>query len=266
MDNDNERLYTDKIIKFLSEMNDKRIRYYVNEQNIGVFGNWNRCIELASGTWMTVLSDDDLLFEDYLVTLTNEIKQDNSLTRVECRYQIFSDSSNIVSTKKQCRRYELTKKFIGDKCNVSYDMYLFGCFTAPHTQLYKRDLAYKIGGFNPNLAPISDYVFNAKYLYSYPGGLFLNQYLCGYRWAVNASQNRLVKVGLCRWNRAFRKYLLAQKFSYSNNMVVCCLDHLELELLVKNYSWVQKLIRLILQRIVFLFQRSAVIPSQIGTD
>jgi hypothetical protein len=35
------------------------VRYYVNDANIGMFGNWNRCITLARGEWLTILNDDD---------------------------------------------------------------------------------------------------------------------------------------------------------------------------------------------------------------
>ncbi len=264
VDNDSEGLYTDKIIKFLSTLNDERIRYYINEQNIGVFGNWNRCIELAHGKWMTILCDDDILFSNYLSVLTQELEQDKSLNRVECRYQIFSDSKEIDITPEQLRRYKLSHRFLGEWCNVSYNMYLFGCFTAPHTQLYKRDLAYKIGGFNPDYAPISDYVFNAMYLYNYPGGVFINKYLCGYRWSVNESQRKIVKVGICRWNRAFRFYLLDKRFSISNWLVNHCLNYIELNLLGKKNSLVRKLLVLIMQKMVFLLQIRLRVPSQIG--
>lgn len=40
--------------------------YYRNEENLGMFGNWNRCIELARGEWVTLLHDDDLLIPNYL--------------------------------------------------------------------------------------------------------------------------------------------------------------------------------------------------------
>ncbi|MCM1144048.1 MAG: glycosyltransferase family 2 protein [Blautia sp.] len=44
------------------------IVYYKNEQNIGMGGNWNRCIELAKGDWVVLLHDDDMLCENYLKT------------------------------------------------------------------------------------------------------------------------------------------------------------------------------------------------------
>jgi hypothetical protein len=42
------------------------IRYLVNDENIGMFGNWNRCIAQARGTWLSILNDDDLLDPDFV--------------------------------------------------------------------------------------------------------------------------------------------------------------------------------------------------------
>ncbi|MBT0653788.1 glycosyltransferase family 2 protein [Geomobilimonas luticola] len=42
-------------------ISDSRIRYYCNEQNIGMVGNWNRCLELAQGEYVKILCADDLL-------------------------------------------------------------------------------------------------------------------------------------------------------------------------------------------------------------
>ena len=43
---------------------DPRVRYVRNEQNLGLFGNWNRGIELARGKFVSVLCSDDLVCPD----------------------------------------------------------------------------------------------------------------------------------------------------------------------------------------------------------
>ncbi len=45
------------------------ISYYRNNANLGMVGNWNRCIELSNRKWTVMLHDDDLLEEDYLETV-----------------------------------------------------------------------------------------------------------------------------------------------------------------------------------------------------
>lgn len=40
---------------------DSRIRVHRNSQRLGLAGNWNRCLELASGEWIKFLFQDDYL-------------------------------------------------------------------------------------------------------------------------------------------------------------------------------------------------------------
>lgn len=47
-------------------IDDPRVRYARNEQNIGMTRNWNRCLELAQGECICVFSDDDLMMPSNL--------------------------------------------------------------------------------------------------------------------------------------------------------------------------------------------------------
>ena len=55
-----------------------KIKYYRNEKNLGLFGNWNRCVELAKGTWISLLHDDDYLRDDFLSTWYQIIKNNKT--------------------------------------------------------------------------------------------------------------------------------------------------------------------------------------------
>ena len=69
IDNDPDKdLDTDKLMKrYCAEY--PNIFYYRNKQNIGMYGNWNRCIELSQTEWFCMVHDDDMLMENYLETL-----------------------------------------------------------------------------------------------------------------------------------------------------------------------------------------------------
>jgi glycosyltransferase involved in cell wall biosynthesis len=43
-----------------------KVSYFKNEENIGMVGNWNRCISLARSKYITILNDDDWLEHEYL--------------------------------------------------------------------------------------------------------------------------------------------------------------------------------------------------------
>jgi glycosyltransferase involved in cell wall biosynthesis len=44
---------------------DERLRYVRNEKNLGLFGNFNRCIELAQGKYLHILHSDDYIDSDF---------------------------------------------------------------------------------------------------------------------------------------------------------------------------------------------------------
>lgn len=48
---------------------DPRVRYYRNERNLGVTGNFNRCLELAEYDHLVMMGCDDLLHPNYLTVV-----------------------------------------------------------------------------------------------------------------------------------------------------------------------------------------------------
>ncbi|MFC4233173.1 glycosyltransferase family 2 protein [Parasediminibacterium paludis] len=41
------------------------IKYYRNETNLGMYGNWNKCVELCATEFVMILGDDDVLHPDF---------------------------------------------------------------------------------------------------------------------------------------------------------------------------------------------------------
>ena len=52
---------TDGTLEVVKAFSDPRIRLHVNSSNLGMVGNWNRSVELATGEYIKFLSHDDLL-------------------------------------------------------------------------------------------------------------------------------------------------------------------------------------------------------------
>ena len=58
VDNASEDTTEEVVRKFMEK--DNRIRYYKNAKNIGMYPNWNRAIELATGDYIAIFHDDDV--------------------------------------------------------------------------------------------------------------------------------------------------------------------------------------------------------------
>ena len=182
VDNDCSSSATEKIVeKNLNE----NVYYFKNEKNIGMFGNWNRCIELAKGEYITILNDDDWLSENYLMNYMKYLKPE-----VDGLYF----PSNVVdlrhnNTFDRKKKYLILKKVIKTFSKRSNKMKLFNFFLGsfgPLGLLMKTSNLKKLGGYNPDYFPSSDYVLHANYCYNY-NVYFINEKLNYRRIAVNES-------------------------------------------------------------------------------
>jgi len=66
----------------LAGMDDARLRIYRNPVNLGLVGNWNRCLTLAEGDPVLIFHQDDRLMPGYLARATALMVADPSLAFV----------------------------------------------------------------------------------------------------------------------------------------------------------------------------------------
>jgi Glycosyl transferase family 2 len=57
---------TDATVEIARSFEDRRIRHFSNRVNRGLVGNWNRCLELARGTYVCIFRQDDAMMPDNL--------------------------------------------------------------------------------------------------------------------------------------------------------------------------------------------------------
>lgn len=73
----------------LRALADERLLYYVNQINLGLFANWNRCFELARSEWVIMLHDDDLLTRDYLPWMRSALRAAPSADLVAAQHSSY---------------------------------------------------------------------------------------------------------------------------------------------------------------------------------
>ena len=56
---------TDNTASVAASYADKRLKYVKNDRNLGLFGNFNRCVEEASGAYVHILHSDDYIDPDF---------------------------------------------------------------------------------------------------------------------------------------------------------------------------------------------------------
>lgn len=204
IDNDNETS-DDAINQLLNIFGDERVSYYRNHQNIGMFGNWNRCINYAKGEWLIILNDDDELTEMYVDRMMLYVRQHKNCGAIACQHWFIDNDESIIGGDLIAQKIQ---KMIRIKLKDFYFFHpinIFGC-------LIHRKLAVDIGGFDESLYPCSDAAFllNVCRL----SNLYLvTDYLFRYRWAVNESMKNETQIKFAEFN-LIKSYQLNQKYHF----------------------------------------------------
>jgi glycosyltransferase involved in cell wall biosynthesis len=58
----------DNIESVIVGYHDPRLKFFQNKKNLGIFGNFNRCIELSKGKYIHILHSDDYIDSDFTKT------------------------------------------------------------------------------------------------------------------------------------------------------------------------------------------------------
>lgn len=150
---------SNEFIDRLKSLDSKKITYYKNEENIGLFGNWNRCIELAKSNQIVYLHADDLLSKDALHILWeyhNIVDEQAAILGVKCSIdkngEIIKQYQNKKNLKASIIKFLDRKKYYKiNKWSLFYMDVATGCGC-----MFNKNILMKLGGWNLELSPAAD--------------------------------------------------------------------------------------------------------------
>ena len=130
---------TESVVK---GFNDSRIRYFKQKENIGPWKNFNFCLQQANGIFFLVLSDDDLIDNDFIDACLKEAKYSTNLGIIRTGTRIIDSKGKILRRKAN------------DVVGMSTEDFFRGWFaykTAfyPCSTLFNKHKLCEIGGFGP---------------------------------------------------------------------------------------------------------------------
>lgn len=180
--------------KIIEEINSPKILYYRNDKNIGMFGNFNRGIELARADFITFLHDDDLFLSNALSTLMS-IQKKTGCQGVYSAYFIIDqnnkkiiDETTTLPEHKRLRLRPFYKYGLWDSFQ--------GCVVpAGEGAIFVKQRLLDMGGFNPDFYPSSDYAFLSCYTY-YNSVCYQTTPIFEYRKAENESLSAYPKYAI----------------------------------------------------------------------
>jgi len=143
---------------------DSRVRLITNSTNLGLVGNWNRCIDLASGDWIKFVFQDDTIHPDCLARMLGYAR--DGIVFVACqRTLVFEAGTESAARDSYTRHQKLLAHLFGESQVVSAErcqelaLEYFGInvFGEPTSVLIHRSAFEKLGRFNPALIMNCDF-------------------------------------------------------------------------------------------------------------
>lgn len=108
----------ENIDDIVSTYNDKRIRYYKNENNLGktsIVLNWNKCLSYAKGEYFVLLCDDDIMLPTFLSEMLRLVRDYPQCDVFKARTTLFDSRTNtIVEESPLFPEYETYAAFLSN--------------------------------------------------------------------------------------------------------------------------------------------------------
>jgi len=165
---------TQEIIDSFSKK-DKRIKSWINEKNLKLFGNYNRCIERASGQYIKLFAHDDLLETEAIAKMIAVLEERPGVSLVTCSKRWIDENDHEI---------EKVVRFKDDVCLPSKDVILANLIVLnnwigePSAVMYRREHAGS--GFDTSLYQWGDLDYWFKILQH--GDMYvISQVLCSFR-------------------------------------------------------------------------------------
>jgi len=156
-------------------------------QNIGLAGNFNRCLRAGSGSWVKFLLQDDLLDQRCVEDMVAARRETCPLIICGRRYRyelagdvrraVYDNILGLALTRRTNRLELWDPPTVLDQVFKDLGTNVFG---EPVSWLVKRDAALAVGGFSLHLRAILDYEFSLR-LALLSGIVVLPTELCTFR-------------------------------------------------------------------------------------
>lgn len=147
---------SDNSVEVIKSFNDKRIKLFVNEKNLGLKGTVKRGIKEAKGDWVVFLESDDKIMPDYLEKKIQIAKKYHDVNLIFNDCEFFGDEKKVTdfnNALKKTRRVNSERKYPAKmfwKFYQSNKIFTFSTVMAKREELLKLD-------FNPKLDYLLDW-------------------------------------------------------------------------------------------------------------
>ena len=151
-----------------------RCTVYENSSNIGIPGNWNRCVELAQGDYVVLLSADDTLESDFVERCMNYHLRFDNLGYVCTEWSTLDEHGNKTFREPFYSKSGVVPAYEEARLNI------IGSHTVPSAMLIHKGRLKEAGGYNDRYHWSIDLDLKLKLNLRYDTG-YIKDLLCNYR-------------------------------------------------------------------------------------
>ena len=242
---------TDKTIDIINEYVKKtpNIRFYKNESNLGLVGNWNKCLNLANGTWIKFLFQDDTMVANCLQIFADNIADNTKLLVCKRNFILEKNATedkidyytNRVRTLENTGFYTSQIFSASTISKIAANNISLNFIAEPSLSLFKKEVISTLGNFDQDLKQICDLEFLLRIASNY-GLIYIPEKLCEFRIHENSTTEKNITSNNYHLNylevlHFAIKLICKQEFS-SFRKFISYKNHLKIKLYIKYKSYV----------------------------
>ena len=144
---------SDNTWEVISSIPDGRLKVFRNEENLGMAGNWNRCMSLTRGEFVKLICADDRIDRDAIEREALAMIKNPSVVLVESDTRLMNTQGKVNGT---FRRYPKSGLVDGKKL-AKASLMIKDFYGAPVNNLMRRSAFEAAGGFDGSFTYILDF-------------------------------------------------------------------------------------------------------------
>ncbi len=176
---------TDNTAEIIASFADPRLRYIKNEENLGLFGNFNRCIKVASGNLIHILHSDDTIEPQFTKRCVAFFRQNPQVMLTFGSAKILRDN-RVVGELNYSDKDVILAPPEGFRLLLSERNFII----CPSV-IVKKELYDVLGGYPVDLPYSADYALWLKVTRCYPIG-YVRDAVINYRQGEHSESYRLL--------------------------------------------------------------------------
>lgn len=178
----------DRTVDIIRSFEDERIRLIQNKENVGMAGNWNVCLQHATGKYIQVLCADDLLERTCLEKKVEMLESDEEINLVFGGSQIIDQVEHTILVR---RPYKGDRIFEGKKF-ARKSFRSKNIYGEPSNVMFRKDASLKVGLYNEKLAYSPDWEYAIR-LSIFGKVAYVDENLMSFRISTTSETNNLYK-------------------------------------------------------------------------